>query len=48
MHDINHDLPGNVPSFPAEEMVSASELKDFVYCQRAWLLNKHGFRVTVT
>jgi hypothetical protein len=26
-------------------MVSASELKNFVYCSRSWLLNQQGFRV---
>jgi hypothetical protein len=27
-------------------MVNASELKDGVYCNRAWLLNQQGFRIT--
>src|SRR5436305_3947922 len=29
-----------------DEMVSASELKDFLYCQRAWFLNQRGFRAS--
>ncbi|HEY7208804.1 MAG TPA: hypothetical protein VH477_00915 [Bryobacteraceae bacterium] len=45
MHDINHAEPSNVPSFGPEQMVSASELKEFVYCPHAWLLNQQGLRV---
>jgi hypothetical protein len=29
-----------------DELVSASELADFVYCQRAWGLAKQGMRVS--
>jgi hypothetical protein len=28
------------------EMVSASELKDFLFCHLAWFLNQRGFRNT--
>ena len=47
MHHINHDELDR-PSFPPEEMVNASELKDYIYCNRSWLLNQDGFRVTHT
>jgi hypothetical protein len=30
MHNINHDQPDKLPSFASEEMVNASELKDYV------------------
>jgi CRISPR/Cas system-associated exonuclease Cas4 (RecB family) len=32
--------------FSPEEMVNASELKDFLYCRRVWFLNRQGFRVS--
>jgi hypothetical protein len=48
MHDLNQEPPGNARSFVLEEMVSASELKDFVYCSHSWLLNQQGFRITNT
>jgi hypothetical protein len=46
MQDINHELADSVPFFRPEEMVTASDLKDWVYCNRSWLLNQQGFRVT--
>jgi hypothetical protein len=47
MHDRNEKQPGNIPSFVPEEMVSASELKDWIYCNYSWMLNQHGFQVIV-
>lgn len=32
--------------FAPEEMVNASELKDFLFCNLAWSLNQQGFRNT--
>jgi hypothetical protein len=29
-----------------DEFVKASELREFVYCERSWFLNRHGFRVS--
>lgn len=46
MHDIDYIQPGNAQSFAPEEMVNASELKDWIYCAHSWLLNHRGFRVT--
>jgi len=46
MHDLNHEPPGDGPSFAPEEMVSASELREWTYCNRPWMLNQQGFRVT--
>ena len=46
MHNINHGQPDNLPSFAPEDMVNASELKDYVYCNRSWFLNQQGLRVT--
>jgi hypothetical protein len=46
MHDTNHELTGHIRPFAHEEMVSASELKDWIYCNLAWMLNQQGFRVT--
>ncbi len=27
-------------------MVTASELREFLYCERAWFLNRQGYRVS--
>jgi hypothetical protein len=40
-HQANQDRP-----FTPEEMVNASELKDFLFCHLAWFLNQQGFRNT--
>jgi hypothetical protein len=32
--------------FGEEDMITASELRDFVYCTRAWSLARHGFAVS--
>lgn len=34
------------PLFHSEDMVSASELREFVFCERARFLNRQGFRVS--
>ena len=46
MHDTNHEQPDTIRLFAREEIVNASDLKDWVYCNRAWFLNQQGFRVT--
>ena len=33
-------------SFSPEDMVNASELREFVYCERAWFLSRQGFEVS--
>ena len=44
MYD-NH--PQNAERFvPPEEMVTASELREFLFCERAWFLNRQGYRVS--
>jgi len=32
--------------FPPEDMVNASELREFVFCERAWFLSRQGFWVS--
>jgi hypothetical protein len=32
--------------FPPEDMVTASELREFLFCERAWFLNRQGYRVS--
>ena len=44
MHDDTHK--GHEPGFASDEMVSASELREFLFCERAWFLNRQGFRVS--
>jgi len=34
------------PLFPPEDMVNASELREFLFCERAWFLSRQGFRVS--
>jgi hypothetical protein len=34
------------PSFPPEDMVTASELREFVFCERAWFLSRQGLQVS--
>jgi len=44
MHD---DTPHNAePPFSSEDMVSASELREFLFCERAWFLSRQGHRVS--
>jgi hypothetical protein len=38
--------PRSASSFPPEQMVNASELREFIFCERAWFLNRQGFRVS--
>ena len=33
--------------FSQEDLVSASELREFVFCARAWFLARHGHPVSV-
>jgi hypothetical protein len=40
-HQANKDRP-----FAPDEMVNASELKEFMFCNLAWFLNQQGFRNT--
>ena len=32
--------------FPPEDMVTASELREFLFCERAWFLSRAGHRVS--
>jgi hypothetical protein len=37
----------NEPFFALlEDMVSASELREFLFCERAWFLSREGYRVS--
>jgi hypothetical protein len=38
--------PSREPFFPQEDMVNASELREFLFCERAWFLNRQGFQMT--
>ena len=44
MHNDTHSPDG--PFFPPKDMVNASELREFLYCERAWFLSRQGFRVS--
>src|SRR5579863_6108474 len=32
--------------FAPEDMVNASELREFLFCERAWFLSRQGYRVS--
>jgi hypothetical protein len=38
--------PDKDRAFAPEEMINASELKEFLFCNLAWFLNQQGFRNT--
>jgi hypothetical protein len=44
MHDDAH--PRDERLFPPEDMVNASELREFLFCERAWFLSRIGFPVS--
>ncbi len=44
MHDDNPQYGETV--FAPEDMVNASELREFLFCERAWFLSRQGFRVS--
>jgi hypothetical protein len=43
LHDPSQDFN---PVFSPEDMVNASELREFLFCERAWFLSRHGYRVS--
>jgi hypothetical protein len=42
----DNDLQHAESFFQPEDMVTASELREFLYCERAWFLNRQGYRVS--
>ena len=36
----------NESFFAPEEMVNASELREFLFCERAWYLGRQGYQVS--
>ena len=44
---MRNDGPRNGErSYPPEDMVTASELREFLFCERAWFLSLAGNRVS--
>jgi hypothetical protein len=44
MHDNAN--PNDEPFFAPEDMVNASELREFLFCERAWYLGRRGYQVS--
>jgi hypothetical protein len=44
MHDDAHQHDKSF--FPPEDMVNASELREFLFCERAWYLGRQGYQVS--
>jgi hypothetical protein len=42
----DHPNPIDEQCFPFEDMVNASELRGFLYCERAWFLSMKGLRLS--
>jgi len=38
--------PNGAPFFAPEDMVNASELREFLFCERAWFLSRQGYQVS--
>jgi hypothetical protein len=38
---------GDEVLFPAGELINASELREFVYCESSWWLSRQGYVVSV-
>jgi hypothetical protein len=43
-HLKREDLAINPEHYTDQQLVSASEIKDFIFCRRAWYLGKQGLR----
>jgi hypothetical protein len=43
---MDTDTHATKESFSPEDMVNASELREFLFCERAWFLGGQGLRVT--
>ena len=47
MPDYDTAQSGDEALFAAEELVSASELREYVFCERAWSLARRGHAASV-
>lgn len=43
---MDNDTHSGAEYFSPEDMVSAGELREFLFCERAWFLSRRGFEVT--
>src|ERR1700683_1993453 len=43
---LDNSAQGGEPFFRPEDMVNASELREFLFCERAWFLSRQGLRVS--
>jgi hypothetical protein len=43
---MHYDIDSTIGPLPQHELISASELREFVYCERGWFLSQHGQKVS--
>lgn len=44
---VEHDISSRrEPLFGPEDLLNASELREFVFCERAWFLARQGYAVS--
>ena len=43
---LNQPPQNREPIFAPEDMINASELREFLFCERAWFLSRAGHRVS--
>ena len=46
LFDGTKSPPSDAAAFPADDLINVSDLREFVYCERAWWLSRQGYVVS--